>query len=1581
MKTISWKNYLTFLILILVLTNKVFLNCQRYVKVDASNPNDGCDTEENACSTIEDAVGRSSNGDLICVGPGTYFFDDQIEISLDLTLIATSYPEEETIIDGEFSITRAFKLVQNNFVIDGFTIQNFESGSEEGVPFYTQCDAFQASKSINFINCNITNNQAMSGAIKNYGCNIDFENVRIQDNTAIDKGAGLRCDRNVDSPKAEITFSNLIISNNQANTDFNIFNDQKTGQGITGAACSVNGADLKNCDVCDNGGNCNLETGDCECLAGSSTPSPECEFCFPGEYSTGINNGSCSRCKAGEFNTKSGQTRCHKCEIGQYQNSEGQTECKECGKGSFTNQTGQTQCQKCDPGQYQDQIGQRICNKCDPGFYNENEGSTSIDACLSCPTGTYNTITGATSASDCSDCAVGHYNSENGQTICQECDPGQYQDQIGQRICNKCDPGFYNENEGSTSIDACQSCPTGTYNTITGATSASDCSDCAVGHYNSENGQTICQECDPGQYQNETGQNICQECGIGSFTNQTGQTKCQKCDPGQYQDQIGQRICNKCDPGFYNENEGSTSIDACLSCPTGTYNTITGATSASDCSDCAVGHYNSEIGQHTCQECETGYYTNETRQTQCQECGIGTYTDQKGLSQCQKCEVGRYQNETRQSNCQECETGYFANEKGQTVCKKCETGSYTDKTGQSQCSKCDKGNYQNEKGKSFCSKCDPGYFMNEIGQEKCQKCGIGSYTDQTGQTKCQQCEMGYYNSQEGQSKCQECEKGYFANGIGQQQCQECEAGSYTDQTGQIKCQKCDVGGYQDEKGQEFCKKCLIGSFNSKVGSISENDCIQCEIGYYSDQEASSSCKLCSQGKYNKNRNSTSCLDCPAGSYSDREGQTFCKYCAAGKYQDKEGGIKCEACPFNTWQSSTGSNECNYCPMNSITLTTNTINPLECFCSVGYYGKAGQSCEKCPNNGICDELNQQNPKPIKGYWSSETSPQDLIKCKIEDACPGNAIGNCNDQLGYTGFKCEECMGGFYKFEDQCLICPDNNWTRLMFAFFLLFISVIVLIFVAKKGENYFGSLTILVSFFQIIVLFPKMLFNWPFKIQNFFKNFTFFNLNIDILALECSLNLTYTQKWFMIMLLPIVIIFLFVSFYCVILIHTKIIKKIGTKLINKFPSLFIKPSDFQQNKYLKPFAYLRYYLFSFWTNGMDKNDLKVFKNNCINSFVAFLFLMYLILCLKILEIFDCSKISDSNNQNESYALKVNLQYNCYDDWWYKMLPFVIIFGILYIIGIPIFLGWSLYYHSRKVDENTFNQRFGLLTNKFKKEWFFWEFVLTFRKIIVVIIVLYLSNFPNIQIIFFILIFLLSILIQSYCNPFNTTPRNFLEFSLLVITQFILIGGLYFVSDEFKNSSDKTKDLVANFIIFFLFLSILLWVLIVFIEIKSKIKSKNKQTSSSSSSSLNINGNQKKNKNNLINEKKNMSQNEKKFIQVIQNKSNFLIILKYLGSVSNSKKIFNFFNFIKQFIIDQQSNNEKITIKNQNMINCYQNIWIHHLSRILLGWYKNKSTIIQKISFSRLLNYYIMFIIQNPQNNQNKNRKRLFSLKKN
>ncbi|KAJ3428625.1 insulin-like growth factor binding proteinn-terminal [Anaeramoeba flamelloides] len=1138
-----------------------------------------------------------------------------------------------------------------------------------------------------------------------------------------------------------------------------------------------------------------------------------------------------------------------------------------------------------------------VC-RCAEGMYSNYSYS---DECIKCPGGKFNLNTGSTSSADCKDCPIGKYNNQSGQSECSFCQMGTYNEVEGATICSLCKKGTYNPNTGSTSITDCIDCPKGEYNDQSGQ---SGCSECQIGRYNGAEGVTICPKCEPGTFSNETGLSVCNSCSKGKYTDQSGQSGCLECQRGRYNEVEGATICSLCPQGTYNPDTGSISIEDCMVCPKGEYN------------------------------------------------------DQLGQSGCLLCEKGRYNEAEGAKNCPKCEPGSFSNETGLSVCTSCSKGKYNDQSGQRECLFCQAGRYNDLEGAKKCSLCPEGTSNPNTGSTSianCMECPIGKYNDQSGQRECKLCQRGTYSNQYGQSKCSSCMSGTFQDLTGGSGCHACDLGSFQNLTGAQNCQKCPTGTYANEKGLTLCQNCPLGGYNPSTGSISKNDCVPCEIGEYSDQEGSSSCKLCNQGRYNDQRNSISCQDCPTGSYSDREGQTFCKSCQAGKYQDKRGTVVCRACPFNTWQSMTGSSQCNYCPMNSETLSTKSISIRECYCSIGYIGKPGSYCAKCPDNSICNQFNQQYPKPKKGYWSSSEDPNHIVKCSIDNACPGNEIGKCNKTLGYDGFQCEECLVGFYKFEDQCEKCPENNFIRLFAYALLLILVIIIFLFVAIKSKNYFGSLSIFINFFQIIAILPHMNLNWPIKLVNFFQLCSLFNFNIDFLALECNFNFNYFQKWLLIMLLPFVLILILLIIYLLLFAHSIFVKLIGSRILNNFPSLCVKPNKREHNKFLLPFSSLRFFIMKFFLQGWSKLKLKFFVNISINVFVASLLILYLVLCLKILEFFNCQYSSI----NSKYIFQPDHNYYCFDEWWFQTLPYVILFGILYIIGIPIFFGLILLYNSKRVNEKIFNQRLSLLNSRYKREFFYWEFIIIFRKFFIVIFEIYLHNYPYLQIFLLIVLILVSIIIQVLYTPYNTNSRNFYELSLLTIMLLIFFFSLIFLSNGNQQNA-KLFDQLSNFIIILFLVVLGILLIISFFEIKSRIRHNKKKSKI-------------KKINNLTNSS--YSKQNEPIIKFLKSTPNILLLLNFFSTINNSKnkklnklliKIFS--NYLSNKKINKKTNNDQDR-EEVDVDELIKNIWTKDLSILLLMWYHKKASFIWKLRFSTIwfqfLNYYMTNFVDNAE----------------
>ncbi|KAJ6235482.1 insulin-like growth factor binding protein [Anaeramoeba flamelloides] len=1043
---------------------------------------------------------------------------------------------------------------------------------------------------------------------------------------------------------------------------------------------------------------------------------------------------------------------------------------------------------------------------------------------------------------------------------------------------------------------------------------------------------TILCDCDEGYYSNYMNPNRCDGCEPGSFQNETGQTNCMQCAAGSY--------------------SNGNAFPTCTKCAKGTFSTVMGSTTMGHCENCTIGDYSGEEGL---------FY--------CTHCSRGSYADQEGSSSCHKCAKGYYGPNVRSTtieDCQICPNGTYSDEEGSPICFNCPEGTYQNQNGSSSCHKCPIGTYNpNVRSKSIedCHNCNHGTYSDEEGLSLCLDCSRGTYQNQEGSSNCSECPRGTYNPNEGSTSmgdCHNCPRGTFNTVQGMQSISDC-----TD---------CDRGTYQNLEGKSFCNDCGNGTYNPNKGSTSKDNCLMCEIGTYNDLEGATTCILCGIGQYNDLRGLGECTECLPGSFTESEGSTSCQFCQEGEYQDKYGQIKCNDCPFNTWQSNVQSKECKNCPLFSETLSRKSQTVQECFCKLGYYGKNGENCQPCPDEGICNKFNQHYPLPRQGYWSSNENPIELIKCTIEESCPGYATEQCNDELGYTGEKCTQCLVGFYKLENKCEKCPDNSNQRLFLILSLFFLIIVILLLIARKATSYFGSFTITFSFLQLLSIIYKLDIDFPVKWNITMDLFKPFELNLDFLATECSFNFSYYEKWFIIELSPFIFLFFFLIIYIIVRAHSKIISVLSFKniFLNKCPNLMNKPSKSTDNKFMYYFKSIKYILFSPLYQSLSNRELKDLRNIIINVYLTLLTLLYLILAQKSLEIFNCQ----FEQSSQKYLLSSDSNYYCFDSTWFKILPFGIIFTILNIVGTPSLIVYLLIKNSKKLNEKEFDLKFGLLCSRYYKNFFFWEIIIMVRKLFIVIIEIFLSNHTTISLIFMLFVIIAFLLLQFSLKPYIEKRHNTLESFLLISIVVILFSSLTLNSSELK-SDDSIKENITTALIILLILGILFIIITTLLDITQRLKI---------NKFINNNNNNNNNKNNNKNNKKKKKNSKeieeflfndsfkfKKILNQIHNKKiNLLLLLKWLRTLNNSKSQKIKFIFLK--IFNHINKNKKLKNIKSNSNLAMNNIYQNDVILKFLKWYNDRNTSnVAKIKINIMIENFLLY------EKKNKNKKKSFNIK--
>ncbi|KAJ6253713.1 insulin-like growth factor binding protein [Anaeramoeba flamelloides] len=1139
------------------------------------------------------------------------------------------------------------------------------------------------------------------------------------------------------------------------------------------------------------------------------------------------------------------------------------------------------ECPFCEVGSYSEGENVDACTKCAKGTYNRHTGSSTVDACLSCPTGSYN-------------------------------------DDLGQTTCTECDVGHYNPNEGSTTEDACEMCPLGTYNSVTGR---SECDICQSGTYNDDLGQTTCTECDVGHYnpnEGSTTEDACEMCPLGTYNSATGRSECTICPMGTYADQLGMSSCSWCPRGTYNENTGSTNSSDCIKCPAGTFNEAYPSTSHEECDSCAVGFMNNQTGsdsEASCVACPKGYFSNETASTFCYVCVAGTFNSKLNNTHCTKCPKGTFNDEEGADDSDKCEL--------------CPIGRYSDISGLTRCTKCPKGTFEDSLGSKFCQRCEGGTYNNRTGSfnaTDCLDCAIGSHSPKKGSEVCLPCSLGSYANETGLSFCYECPQGTYSNtATFTDNCKECQPGMYTDETGSSYCKECAAGTYNPNYRSSMCHICANGTFSQYNKST---ECKSCDPGSYSNFEMGlSQCELCLPGTYQQHTKSTSCLQCPVGTYSDKYGRTICSSCASGTFQSTKGKASCEICNYGSYQENAGSSRCENCPLHSTTLIHKSTDPQLCYCNIGYYGAMGGPCFECPVGSICNKMNLEFPYAEYGFWHTEDDPHTYIKCNPEESCTGGVFDQCNTEKGYIGDVCTKCDEGFYRFENKCSKCPTGfNW-MLFCAILVVFMLLIGLFTLARRLNEYFGSIAITFSFLQILSIMYNLKVDWPDSLQKTFNIALAFNLSFDFLGVECNIKLDYIDKMLLYLFTPLIFLVMLLIIYGITIVHSKFVERYGQRILDRAPYLAVQPSRKQNNAAMYALKSLFSIITKPLTNGFSNEERKGLTKNFINSYTLLLSFLYLVLSIKILEFFSCEKNEDQVWRMSQYPSIV-----CYESWYYKHLIWVLFFAIIYLPGIPILLVCLMVRYSKKLNEDDFDSLFGLISYRYSKTWFFWEIVVMMRKLLMVIIRIFLRNSPAMQVILCIIIILIALLLQAKIKPYLVKRHNHLEFYLLLISEAVLFSGLIFQSNDFEQNS-KQSIMLASAVVGMIVLGAVVTVLIVISEIRHR-----------------------------LNVKEGKDKDEIKYENEILKGNAISIFFK------NKKPIWGYLGWIKELsgnrskkslqllkILQKSTYKNSIKTPRDNLVS----VWERDLVYIFCNWYKGKATIVQKINITKMFQKFFNY----------------------
>jgi len=433
----------------------------------------------------------------------------------------------------------------------------------------------------------------------------------------------------------------------------------------------------------------------------------------------------------------------------------------------------------------------------------------------------------------------------------------------------------------------------------------------------------------------------------------------------------------------------------------------------------------------------------------------------------------------------------------------------------------------------------------------------------------------------------------------------------------------------------------------------------------------------------------------------------------------------------------------------------------------YLQHSNETCEPCDSKSTyCFGGNQVGPK--QGFWRMNQTADLVLECLKKEACKGNLVLNGITQIpklnpvgecahGYQGNLCENCIANWAKTDTgECVDCKKNIFYYFQFVLVCILNSILIVIGV-KGSLNFLKSRNLETLSKENIALLSRLLINYlqllslirllPIPWSNFNKiilsKIPLFSSIIEpFFNIDCLLILTFN-------------------------INTETLMFYKTLFSSVSPFIFM----FFAALWTKLFA-KQYFILTIMTVIGYNTHISTIRNNAL--------------------LFDCRNIY----RQDSPLFYLTHQYNieCWKgqhlEWIYKLaIPSLVIWLIL----VPCLALGILIKHRRQATSKQVLARFGFLYFGYRKERFYWEFVVLTRKLLLLVSLIALDfDSLYLKIYLFLTILVFSYIIQARMHPYANNELNQLEQISLLSAGTICFCGLYFVNSK----RNQVLDIVIN-----------------------------------------------------------------------------------------------------------------------------------------------------------------------------------------
>jgi hypothetical protein len=388
----------------------------------------------------------------------------------------------------------------------------------------------------------------------------------------------------------------------------------------------------------------------------------------------------------------------------------------------------------------------------------------------------------------------------------------------------------------------------------------------------------------------------------------------------------------------------------------------------------------------------------------------------------------------------------------------------------------------------------------------------------------------------------------------------------------------------------------------------------------------------------------------------------------------------------------------YCQPGEVQTARNTCRE----CSYGTYSLEWNSrvWENCMDN--VEWLGRDQISVDEGFWRKNKNSTTIIECLREKSWEGGYVENSLHPIkcaeGYGGYLCTQCeivdgkkyqpLSGF-----EWARCPDPTLNAIRVVGFIIlammFLAAIIVVNIRKTKENQTSILfRILTNYIQLISAALSFNIKLPGSFSNVFSqserfgspNESFFSFDwfIEDYEIKGFAPSNSLFKVFLFSLLPVILIIVVTISLLIFVWISKLVKKDKTYDMKRFVGV---------------------------------------------SFISIVFLFHPTMAFSALNVLQWSEIDENDSR-----MRLHMEYKWYSAEHMLWCIFIALPMLaVWVIGMPLSAFLVMYKYRGNLEDWHVKKYFLILYQGLRKETFYWEFVNTSRKILILVLNVFLYSY--------------------------------------------------------------------------------------------------------------------------------------------------------------------------------------------------------------------------------------------------------------